>query len=378
MSSKTYFSNLDGLRTIAFLFVFSEHILWSALKQLDTGDGLFHHMFYTLFCNGGFGVSVFFVISGFLITFLLLQEKELTNKIDVGAFYVRRILRIWPLYLVLVTVVFLALPFVYQLTNSGIENNANLWYYVFFISNFDVLHIADAGQQAFMQSSVTWSVSIEEQFYLIWPWLFFIVPKRLYIFIFFFFIVLGLFFRSYYAEHDVFIYFHTLGNCCDLAIGGLCAWLVFNVKAFVAYFQQLSAIRIYGIYVLGLIFVLTNEYYLDFTYSNVLNRLLNTLFFAFFILTQNYSSNMGFKLSKARFLTWSGKYTYGLYLLHPMAFFVVKAFVDYFDISYTGFYGTFAVAMVALVISYLMAIFSYHYLELFFLRLKNKWSKISQ
>jgi peptidoglycan/LPS O-acetylase OafA/YrhL len=376
MKKKVYFENLDSLRTIAFLFVFFEHILWPALKELPIQDGLVKHMMYAFFANGGMGVSIFFVLSGFLITYLLLCEKEETGRVNVGAFYTRRILRIWPLYYLLIIVVLQILPVVYSIIGNNVVNNANPWYYYFFISNFDVLRISELGQTAFMQSSVTWSVSIEEQFYLVWPLLFFFMPKKMYPAIFMFFILLGLGFRAVYWRDHTYIYFHTLGNCADLALGGLCAWLVLYRQKFVDFFRQIKTSTVYLVYAAGMAFILLNEYFLLFPLHNVLSRLVNTSFYAFVLLTQIYTTSLPLQLKKFRFLNWSGKYTYGLYLLHPMGFFVCKSLVDLLNIPVGGFFPKFIMAGGTLIATYLLAWTSYTYYEKWFLNLKRKFAII--
>jgi peptidoglycan/LPS O-acetylase OafA/YrhL len=108
--------------------------------------------------SGRFGVQLFFLLSGYLITSLLLREKEVTGHINVRAFYVRRILRIWPLYFFVLTLAALwpwsgRLPLSYF---AGFLLLAGNWIVVLF-------GVADSW------AIILWSVSIEEQFYLLWP-----------------------------------------------------------------------------------------------------------------------------------------------------------------------------------------------------------------
>ncbi len=89
-----FFSGLNSLRFFASLAVVITHI-----ELLKGVFGYKHNWNTPVFFNlGGLGVYFFFVLSGFLITFLLLKEKELFGEIKIKAFYIRRILRIWPLY----------------------------------------------------------------------------------------------------------------------------------------------------------------------------------------------------------------------------------------------------------------------------------------
>ncbi|MBK7690909.1 MAG: acyltransferase [Bacteroidetes bacterium] len=118
-----------------------------------------------IFSNGDTGVSFFFVLSGFLITYLLLKENEMTGKIDIKSFYIRRILRIWPLYYFCVIFSFLIFPLLKAHFGQTPDDASNRILCSIFLNNFDRINvIPDA-----ITLSVLWSVAIEEQFYLIWP-----------------------------------------------------------------------------------------------------------------------------------------------------------------------------------------------------------------
>lgn len=151
MSKSIHLPGLNGLRALAALSV-----LWGHTFQGIFGDWQLN--------GGGWnlpvvydGVTLFFVISGFLITYLLLNEQERSRKISVGKFYMRRILRIWPIY-------FLYLVLALTITNSWQEEG--LWYYLVFVAN--IPFIMSVG---ILPIAHYWSISVEEQYYLFWPWL---------------------------------------------------------------------------------------------------------------------------------------------------------------------------------------------------------------
>ncbi len=154
---------LDLLRLLAFCLVFVRH----APPFRVSVQPLLHAV--SLFCQGGaFGVDVFFVLSAYLITELLRREKLRTGTLDLGAFYMRRILRIWPLYYVfLFSVGFFTrhsadrLPPGALLAFSLLAGN---WYCT--------------GGFVEGPAGPLWSVSIEEQFYLAWPLLLRVLRRR--------------------------------------------------------------------------------------------------------------------------------------------------------------------------------------------------------
>lgn len=108
--NKVHFPGLNGLRFIAALSVIIGHV---ELIKLDYGIYNFKNTipFYTN-TAGHLGVVLFFVLSGFLITYLLLVEKDKYGKVAVKKFYIRRVLRIWPLYFLILVIVFLLFPLI--------------------------------------------------------------------------------------------------------------------------------------------------------------------------------------------------------------------------------------------------------------------------
>lgn len=150
---------LDGLRAISVLLVIMSHAeAWTALGVTSTAvrSALSAHT----------GVNVFFLLSGFLITFLLIKEKEATGRTDIVAFIKRRALRIFPLY-------YLAIFFLMYMDATGSASipNCSFAYALTYTVNFYPKECAYSAMSHF------WSLSVEEHFYLFWP-LVFCLGKR--------------------------------------------------------------------------------------------------------------------------------------------------------------------------------------------------------
>jgi peptidoglycan/LPS O-acetylase OafA/YrhL len=156
--SKTVFPNLNGVRAIAALAVVISHI---ELLKPDFNIPRFASI--NLLPLGAVAVTVFFALSGFLITYLLLEEKLNYQKVSIGRFYLRRVLRIWPLYFL---VVFFGY-FVYPKADSL----QGFWLSLFFLPN-----LAFCLQLLRPLLHPIWSIGTEEQFYLVHP-LFFRLKK---------------------------------------------------------------------------------------------------------------------------------------------------------------------------------------------------------
>src|SRR5215471_6016982 len=150
---QTRLPQLDGLRGVAIILVILHN---QSLKYPSL------HLEH-LFANGWMGVDLFFVLSGFLITGILVDTKHSEGYLK--NFYARRCLRIWPLYYSLLFFMFIVVPFVHPLVGQTIfDRSSPCWAYPLFLQNFLVPPPA-AGVLSF-----TWSLAIEEQFYLVWPW----------------------------------------------------------------------------------------------------------------------------------------------------------------------------------------------------------------
>jgi peptidoglycan/LPS O-acetylase OafA/YrhL len=156
-SAAIYYPSLYGLRAISILIVVVHHFNKFYCK-LNVLDGL------PLIADGQFGVNVFFVISGFLITQLLLNEIEKTNSILIKQFYFRRCIRIFPAYFFLLFCYALLQFFtVIKISHSSWVTAITFTKYFNWWKDWYTLHL--------------WSVSIEEHFYLLWP-LVFLLPKK--------------------------------------------------------------------------------------------------------------------------------------------------------------------------------------------------------
>ena len=225
---KIFFPNLDGLRFFSFFLVFLAHSFNtdnSAIKEMSW----YKLIKIRIFSDGDIGVSFFFVLSGFLISYLLLKEKEFTNKIDVKSFYMRRILRIWPLYYFVVIFGFLVFPLLKTYFGQVPNETANPILCSTFLNNFDRIY---NGTPDASLIAILWSVAIEEQFYLVWPILFFITRIKYYKYIFIVVLILSTLFRVFYL-HTIPIDIHTMGVITDMAIGGLGAYLIINNQWFI-------------------------------------------------------------------------------------------------------------------------------------------------
>jgi peptidoglycan/LPS O-acetylase OafA/YrhL len=175
-TGRFYRPELDGLRFLSFLVVFISHAYLISPRMFAGSGPMMAEVGRWALAAGHCGyaaVAVFFVLSSYLITELLLREHDRNGKLDVPAFYARRALRIWPLYFFFLILMLIVEP---RLGMPGIPA-ADVPWYLAFLGNWQIVWNGQIPRSA---AQILWTVSIEEQFYLIWPLLIALVsPKRL-------------------------------------------------------------------------------------------------------------------------------------------------------------------------------------------------------
>jgi peptidoglycan/LPS O-acetylase OafA/YrhL len=161
-----YRPELDVLRFFAFFLVFLSHTVPGdeAFWQATPFSGTAASVIVALGAGGAFGVDLFFALSSFLITTLLHRERDAAGALDVAAFYMRRILRIWPLYFVFLLIVTPLMS--YALPGESMP----LKYIVAFVLLAGNWACAAWGYPHSVAGPL-WTVSMEEQFYVVWPWI---------------------------------------------------------------------------------------------------------------------------------------------------------------------------------------------------------------
>lgn len=328
-------------------------------------DSIFFHVLTKITSKGHLGVSLFFVLSGFLITYLMITELQKTGKIKFSNFIARRILRVWPLYFVVVIFGFIIFPLLPygKLTEHEIIN------FTFFLSNLDEIWFGMRDSLNFL--TATWSVSVEEQFYLSWALLIgiFRFSKKEDFWIFFLSILLiSIVFRTIFIQNERILYYHTLSVISDFAIGGILALLAFDNKI-QAFFERISRLQIFLIYCFGIV-VLFLESKIFINYLFAFQRIVIAIFFAFVIAEQVYAKNSLFKLDQIPGLKKSGELTYGFYLFHCIViYYLLEIFVEnQWTQSISHFSSYF---ILCFIITYTISWISFRYFESPILKLKK-------
>lgn len=370
-SNAVYFPSLNGLRFIAATLVFIHH--FPHIKcVMDTGFMLKDSFLKTL---GGTGVTLFFVLSGFLITYLLLTEHQQINTIDIKKFYVRRLLRIWPLYFLILGVYLMYGYFANELSPDFFKLQLAL--YLFFLPN--VAHTIFASGGFPMQ---LWSVGSEEQFYLFYPWLvkyfrstiiyYLCITPLVFIAIRGLLLYITLHYSAYnWHGVNIFQFLFDFSNAFRIdcmAVGGLFAYLLFTKHKLLAVVY--STTTQYIVYVVIALLVATS-----FNQPLIYHTVFSILFGSVIL---NLASNKNSVLSLENiFFNHLGKLSYGLYMIHSF----VQHITDVYFQRYLTLNNAYATVAITFVVTFVASIglaqLSYSYFETPFLKFKHKFSIIT-
>lgn len=372
-SKRVYFENLNGLRFLCFLSLFFFHSFHTEFDYI-LQDATYQFVKHRLFGNGNLGVNFFFVLSGFLITYLLIQEKQLNGQIDVPRFWLRRILRIWPLYFFCVGFGFWIFPYLKMLFGQTPNETAHLWAYLTFVSNFDLIRngLPDASVLG-----VLWSIAVEEQFYLVWPLLLFLMPVHRYYLAFGTVICVSLLFR---ATHDqaILLEHHSLSCMGDMAIGALGAWSVAQVDDIRQWISSLSRPMITIIYVLFFsIFFFREELFFQTYFLRVIERPLIASIMLLIILEQCYAHKAFFKLEH-KWLSYLGNISYGLYCYHFFGILITTTLTRKLGFNTALWQVMIVECGVSLLLTIVIATISYRFVEKPILEIKKRFAYITQ
>ena len=347
-SDKLYLPGLNGIRAVAALTVLFDH-MWTPFGNWGVSPS-----WHIPWPSGP--VTTFFVISGFLITYLLMNEIGKTDDVSIPKFYMRRILRIWPLYYVYLALALLAV----WLFRDEINNAA--WFYAFFSGN--ISHALGIGIIPLFHF---WSLGVEEQYYLWYPWMVKYNKKRVLTFVSvllvcwfgaklvaYFFLGKGLMYR---------ILGVTQFDC--MMLGAIGAIMYYRKTE---WFVKLCSSRFVAIVAWILFF--TSGLYANYIPSPIRNE-----YIAFVSLFVIMSGLLRKPLLENRVMNYLGQISYGIYVIHPLLLYILTRLIHTAEFMQNDVASVVIfVAITALTIG--IASLSYKYFEMPFLRMKGKFSVV--
>lgn len=367
MEQKKRFHTLDALRFFAFFKVYLLHVPLQ-------GD---FPIFSFLKSGGGIGVSFFFVLSGFLITYLLVFEKIQKEQINLRRFLIRRSLRIYPLFFFLVGVAFL-LPYElkekigFHMIGGGYDFD---WRYSFtFLENYKMLFADNFPKTTPL--SVFWSLCIEEHFYITWMLMLFLIPKKRILA----FLISCIFIAWTARFFDPIIWGNSMIQQNDLftnmdyfAIGGILGWLVASrYDDVVKFVENISVAKKYY-YIIGVIVlvifqsqILPESIFIISIIRPTVIALAFSLLISIFI-----PSNSQIQIKENNPISYLGRISFGLYVYHLIFIHVLFQYFLKENILMDDWWTVGIFMVLTFGGSVLVSIVSFRYLEMPFLKWRS-------
>jgi len=367
----SYFEGLNPLRFFAALLVLLHHG-----ETIRAKNGFVDYTWLSLFRNGGPAVTFFFVLSGFLITYLLLKEKQLSKDVKVKRFYMKRVLRIWPLYFLMVLVGTVILPFILQVLQVDYQmpyTFAQVWaYFVFFLPGLVTFYFGSHLLEPL------WSIGVEEVFYLIWAPIFKFWKKNILWILWA--VILVKYLLALIALHlwssDLMTYLLSIFSFEHMAFGGLGAYGVFyhgqKIKHLFVYKPGMQLL-LYGIL---LVFIVGN--------SNITWRIWEIAFktpvyspylidflFLYLIIGVSLVPHNIFKLRWPLF-AYLGEISYGVYMYHMLVIFASILFLKKYLILLSPCWSMLLFYALVIPVLCIISAISKRYFEDYFLGFRDR------
>ena len=369
---KSQFDNLDAMRFLAFLAIFSSLAVYSN-DELVKGSNFYSDLSIFTRRIAETAMSLTFIIASFLNSWAVFEERFIYKKLNLPRFYVRRLLTIVPVYLLVGILAFVVLP---KVDLGLIDDNHKLvgtGYYFSFLTNYSNFNLVEP------YSSIAgnmWSIAVYIQFIVIWPLLLRSFRRNEKIL----FTITGLIFcisAWFYSNQASFLY-SFLNTLADFTIGSILAYISFYKIDFYQKLKTVTPRTIGTVYILffASFFIYNNLWTNHFEIPEngifILRRLAYGFTLAFFIFEQNFISKSVFKLTRMKIFDAPGRMVYGLYAYHALAIVIALIIVDF--MGFPASVSTYIILpILSLGITFILALFSNEFIEKRFLKQKKNY-----
>ena len=380
VTSRVHFPGLNELRFIAWFAVFVGHVeRWKDFYGYPDRFWIHGRLGVTFFyVITGLGVTLFFVISGFLITYLLLSEKWSLGSISIKDFYVRRMLRIWPLYFLLILLCMLVINRVGPLAAPAHQAiiDKDFWR----ILGAHALFLPTL-VPAVLHTAQVWSVAVEEQFYIVWPW---IVKWGRGLWLLTLVPVAAVFAPTIILEwpvnwrssSEIIAAVDYAHNFSCLGIGCLTAICYMTAPPILLRFLYHPAVQASAVGSLVVLLWIGHRGGQQVMWVLGADVRWFSLLFAIVILNVATNPRPLFRLEN-RVADYLGRISYGLYMLHTIAIaLAIYALRPIISDEYRGWLSNATLYILSFALSVLVATASYYLFEQPFLRLKSRFARV--
>jgi peptidoglycan/LPS O-acetylase OafA/YrhL len=366
---KIYFKNLDALRLLTFVFVFFRHAFFTNDPLIE--QSTVFNQFYDFFSFAYIALDFFSVLSSFLITWLILIEYKNKSSFNTKNFLMRRILRIWPLYFLIIFIGFIIVPYVATMFHQPVPELPSINWFLFFGLNYYMAYVDD---DFLFFLAFLWFIVIEEQFYLFWAFVLKFLKNYLVI-ICYALISIHLIVLYLYSDTDFPAFYDTVNYLPNFSIGALLAYSCFNRDRFYFILAKMPSQFWVMFYLLFIIVVIFQKQ----VFSNIhlfhFRHVILSVFCCILIFGQTFSTTSLFQAGKNRIINYIGRLNFGLYCWHGVVITAMKKYLEYINYSESYTSVLFIQPLIALLLTLIFSIISFEVFEKRFLRLKTYFSK---
>ncbi len=359
MSSKLnrphYFENLDATRFLGFFHVFLAHCFFTTSTVVKQSKA-FHFVDVTI--KAGFlGLDYFFVLSAFLLTWLALNERHKIGQFHATFFMIRRGIRLWPLYFLLVLGVYL----IHDVLSERFDWNVlpPLRTFLLFYSNF---YIIEHGQKFLFLLVFFWSIAVEEQFYLFWAFVLKFLHRYI-VWICFALILSSLIFRAVFLKDNEQLAFNTLSVAGNFGMGALAAVWAFRFSNFRTLFANRSRAFYVLVYLIFLLLLLNYFSWFNDGFMLVFEKLIFSVLFVVFIMEQCFAEKPLIAFGQFKNMTYLGQLSLGLYCYHGVVLTFIIPLLRSYGLAERPFQVFFLNPLIIFFLTLFIAVFSYEIFE---------------
>jgi peptidoglycan/LPS O-acetylase OafA/YrhL len=377
---KIYFNNLNGIR---FLLAFMVIILHTAAIKQHNGLPNYLSDAPYLYVAGEIAVSLFFTLSGFLITYYLLIEKQKTNTIQLRLFYFKRILRIWPLYFLAIILYWLIIPNLSmgtmlndlpaQMTGRFVIFDENISWataftsYLFFIPQIAVI-CSGLSNSTLYPAPHLWSIGVEELFYMTIPLVLWKARKTVKtlstLTVGYYFLPVVFLLLLKISNYKVFVFvlmFISVNSFCCMLLGSLSAYLyIHHSQKIIGYCNKYVAFTACAVFV----FMIAKSIFFYW--------FVRELYCFLFCIIMIYAIENKTVLLENKVISYLGKISYGIYIYHNFAIAIIIYQIKKWSLDTSSLSTRIAVTLTITALTILIATLSYEFFEKRFLKLKSE------
>lgn len=364
----SYFKNLDVLRLICFIIIFCRHGFFTNNQQIETS--YLEPWRKQYFSFSSVGLDFFSVLSSFLITWLILNEYNTFKEFNLKNFYVRRILRIWPLYFLIIAIAYIGIPLTSSLLNTESPSLPPIGWFLSFTSNYYAGYI---NENFLFFLLFLWFIAVEEQFYLVWGFLlkyFNNYFEHLCILLLTIYFVI----TSFFSTPTFPSFYDTINYIPNFVIGAYLAKISITKNNL---FTKIEGIKpnfwiILYLFTLGIL--IFYNYIFSLLYLEHLKHLILSVLFALIIFENSFRAKSMFAFGENKILSYLGKISFGLYCWHGLVITMIKKGMEKIghvdtEIDVFVFYP-----IISLLFTIGISILSFELFEKRFLKLKQYFS----